>query len=141
MPTTAAEAHLPPVSPPAVEPAPVPAEVPSPEVSRPASAELQFALKDTLPPVAVPARPVETPKSAPEVAAVRAAASTHPPETLGTLNLRRNETISGLIQKVYGNYSNRHFRSIILANPNIVDGPGRGRPRHPAAGHGGQRET
>jgi hypothetical protein len=64
---------------------------------------------------------VETPNSAPEGAAVRAAASTHPPETLGTLNLRRNETISGLIQKVYGNYSNRHFRSIILANPNIVD--------------------
>jgi hypothetical protein len=56
-----------------------------------------------------------------EIAAVRASASTHPPEILGTLNLRRNETISGLIQKVYGNYSNRYFRSIILANPHIVD--------------------
>jgi len=42
-------------------------------------------------------------------------------ETLGTLNLRRNETISGLIHKVYGNYSNKNFRAIILANPHIVD--------------------
>jgi len=42
-------------------------------------------------------------------------------ETLGTLNLRRNETISGLIHKVYGNYSNKYFRAIILANPHIVD--------------------
>ena len=40
---------------------------------------------------------------------------------LGALTLRRNETISGLIQRIYGNYSARNFRSIILANPQIDD--------------------
>jgi general secretion pathway protein A len=42
-----------------------------------------------------------------------------PPEMLGILKLKRNETISGLIQKVYGGYSHKHFRSLILANPTI----------------------
>jgi hypothetical protein len=40
---------------------------------------------------------------------------------LGALTLRRHETISGLIQRIYGNYSARNFRSIILANPQIDD--------------------
>jgi hypothetical protein len=37
------------------------------------------------------------------------------------VTLKRNETISGLIQKVYGDYSTRHFRAFILANPQIND--------------------
>jgi hypothetical protein len=40
---------------------------------------------------------------------------------LGALTLRRHETVSGLIQRIYGNYSARNFRSIILANPQIDD--------------------
>jgi hypothetical protein len=50
-----------------------------------------------------------------------ARAAYQPPEWLGTLNLKRYETISGLIHKVYGNYSSKNFRSIILANPHIDD--------------------
>jgi hypothetical protein len=44
-----------------------------------------------------------------------------PPEYLGKISLRRNETVSGLILRVYGYYSNRLFRAIILANPQIDD--------------------
>lgn len=44
-----------------------------------------------------------------------------PPTLLGTLSLKRNETISGVIHKVYGSYSNKNFRFIILANPDIDD--------------------
>jgi hypothetical protein len=40
---------------------------------------------------------------------------------LGALSLRRHETISGLIQRIYGAYSARAFRAIILANPHIDD--------------------
>ena len=61
-----------------------------------------------------------TPKSELETAAAPTD-PTRPPEVLGTLKLKRNETISGLINKIYGNYSNKHFRSIILANPDITD--------------------
>lgn len=44
-----------------------------------------------------------------------------PPALLGEVRLRRGETLSGLIRRVYGNYSNRHFRAILLANPTIDD--------------------
>jgi len=44
-----------------------------------------------------------------------------PPAILGEVRLRRGETLSGLIHRVYGNYSNRHFRAVILANPAIDD--------------------
>jgi general secretion pathway protein A len=42
-------------------------------------------------------------------------------ELLGNITLKHNETLSGLIQKVYGRYSSKYFRSLILANPDIVD--------------------
>jgi phage tail protein X len=42
-----------------------------------------------------------------------------PPEFLGSLNLKRSDTISGLIQKVYGSYSNKLVRSVMAANPTI----------------------
>jgi len=116
-----AEAQLPPPSSPAADPASVPVEASSPEVSRPAPAELQIALKEPQPPPPVPVQPVEAPKPSPDIAVVRPAEPSRPPEVLGTLNLRRNDTVSGLIHKVYGNYSNKHFRFIILANPQIVD--------------------
>ncbi len=47
-----------------------------------------------------------------------------PPAILGEVRLQRGETISGLIQRVYGQYSNRHFRAFILANP-LIDDPDR----------------
>jgi len=121
---------LPPAPPVAETPAPLAAPEPAPAVAAAPSAEptgLPAAAPEpvsteALPPAAVPAPALETPKPAPEVAALRATVqSPRPMETLGTLNLRRNETISGLIHKVYGNYSNKNFRAIILANPHIVD--------------------
>ena len=40
---------------------------------------------------------------------------------LGQLALQRNETLSGIIQHVYGGYSSRYFKSFIIANPGIED--------------------
>ena len=57
-------------------------------------------------------------------------AGPRPPDLLGTLSLRRNETISGLIHRIYGSYSNKNFRAIILANPQIED-PDRVEAGHP----------
>ncbi|MEJ5358060.1 MAG: AAA family ATPase [Desulfobacterales bacterium] len=47
-----------------------------------------------------------------------------PPAILGEVRLQRGETVSGVIQRVYGQYSNRHFRAVILANP-LIDDPDR----------------
>ena len=119
-----AEAHAAgPVAPPVTAPVataavpatPAAAPVPPPEPATPPA------------PVAAPApvapKPAEVPpaKAAAEVASPRPLARAGPPESLGSVTLRRNETISGLIQKVYGDYSTRHFRAIILANPQIDD--------------------
>ena len=43
------------------------------------------------------------------------------PEILGKIKLRPNQTLSGLIHTVYGSYNSKHFKSLILANPNIDD--------------------
>ena len=40
---------------------------------------------------------------------------------LGQLTLRRDETLSRIIQKVYGNFNSKYFKSFILANPDIED--------------------
>ncbi|UCD81887.1 MAG: hypothetical protein JSW26_10810, partial [Desulfobacterales bacterium] len=40
---------------------------------------------------------------------------------LGQLTLQRNETLSRIIQRVYGGYSSRYFKSFIMANPDIED--------------------
>ena len=43
---------------------------------------------------------------------------------LGNITLKRNDTLSRIIQQVYGNYNSRYFRSLILANP-VIDDPDR----------------
>jgi len=43
---------------------------------------------------------------------------------LGNITLQRNDTLSRIIQQVYGNYNSRYFRSLILANP-VIDDPDR----------------
>jgi general secretion pathway protein A len=43
---------------------------------------------------------------------------------LGDITLKRNDTLSRVIQQVYGNYNSRYFRSLILANP-VIDDPDR----------------
>jgi general secretion pathway protein A len=40
---------------------------------------------------------------------------------LGQLALQPNETLSRIIQRVYGGYSSRYFKSFIIANPDIED--------------------
>jgi len=40
---------------------------------------------------------------------------------LGNIKLKRNETLSLVIQQVYGSFNSKYFRSLILANPVIVD--------------------
>jgi general secretion pathway protein A len=100
-PTVAAAAAL--AAPPAAVPETAPTEPPTPDpVPTQAMAPPPTPVMDA----AAPRASVDSPR---------------PPEILGTLNLWRHETISGLIHKVYGNYSNKNFRAIILANPHIVD--------------------
>ena len=41
---------------------------------------------------------------------------------LGDITLKQNDTLSHIIQRVYGSYSSKYFRSLILANP-IIDDP------------------
>ena len=43
------------------------------------------------------------------------------PAVLGTLDIEKNETLSGLIHSIYGEYNSRYFRSLVLANPTIDD--------------------
>jgi general secretion pathway protein A len=43
------------------------------------------------------------------------------PEMLGTIVLRRHETLSGIIQRVYGDFNSKYFNSLMRANPEIVD--------------------
>ena len=45
-------------------------------------------------------------------------------DLLGKLTLQRNETLSRIIQIVYGSYNSKYFRSLILANP-LIDDPDR----------------
>ena len=43
------------------------------------------------------------------------------PLMLGDIRLKHNETLSRLIQRVYGLYTSKYFRLLILANPDIDD--------------------
>jgi general secretion pathway protein A len=42
-------------------------------------------------------------------------------QMLGRISLKHNETLSRIIQIVYGRYTSKYFRSLILANPDIDD--------------------
>jgi hypothetical protein len=42
-------------------------------------------------------------------------------QMLGVIKLKHNETLSRVIQRVYGRYNSKYFRSLILANPDIDD--------------------
>lgn len=111
------------VAPPVPEPV-VTAAVPATPAAAPAPAPEPAAPPAPMAaPAAVAPKPAEAPpaKAAADVAWPRSLARTGLPESLGSVTLKRNETISGLILKVYGDYSTRHFRSIILANPQIDD--------------------
>ena len=42
-------------------------------------------------------------------------------QMLGIITLKHNETLSRIIQRVYGRYNSKYFRLLILANPDIDD--------------------
>ena len=109
---------LPPVA--QAVPAPSPDSAPAPAVPAETAPTPAVSVKPAVatPAPAPAAAPVADAPPAPALPAIRAART---PEMLGALTLRRHETISGLIQRIYGNYSARNFRSIILANPQIDD--------------------
>jgi len=44
-----------------------------------------------------------------------------PSTILGQITLRRDETLSKIIQRVYGSFNSKYFKSFILANPDIED--------------------
>jgi general secretion pathway protein A len=103
-----------PPSAPVREPAQPP---PTPAMPPAAAASATVPARETL-----PALSAEDTRPAQDVAMLSPApAVPQPVDMLGILSLKRNETISGLIQKVYGNYSNKNFRVIMLANPHIED--------------------
>jgi len=104
--------------------------VPEPVVTAAVTATPAPAPEPAIPPSPVAAaapvarKPAEAPpaKAAVEVPSPKPLTTrTGPPESLGSMTLKRNETISGIIHKIYGDYSTRHFRSFILANPQIDD--------------------
>ena len=43
------------------------------------------------------------------------------PQSLGQVVIMRHETLYNLIENIYGDYTSKHFRSLILANPQIED--------------------
>lgn len=115
----------------------VPAAATSPEPTAPAPRE---AANDTVSPpqteIVKPARTEAVEGHPPEPAALAASplpapaegsavelrgAVPRPPTTLGRVALRPNETLSGLMNRVYGGFTSRHFRAVILANPHIED--------------------
>ena len=55
-----------------------------------------------------------------DIQAVSPPAPTHS-SILGQITLRRDETLSKIIQRVYGNFNSKYFKSFILANPDIED--------------------
>jgi general secretion pathway protein A len=42
-------------------------------------------------------------------------------DILGTVTLKRYETLSWIIQRVYGDFNSKYFKLFILANPDIID--------------------
>ncbi|MGD8343502.1 MAG: AAA family ATPase [Desulfobacterales bacterium] len=79
------------------------------------------------------AAPVES-GAAPSIAAANTKGQPPPAQTgaaenstpyaplLGNITLKQDDTLSQIIQRVYGSYNSRYFRSLILANP-IIDDP------------------
>jgi general secretion pathway protein A len=66
----------------------------------------------------------ERPEPAPQKESPTVGRSASYAPMLGDITLERNDTLSRIIQQVYGNYNSRLFRSLILANP-FIDDPDR----------------
>ena len=83
-------------------------------VSQEAAAESEMQV------ASIAATPVEPKESNPDE---QTEAQTRETDTqmLGYIKLKHNETLSRLIQRVYGRYTSKYFRLLILANPDIDD--------------------
>lgn len=111
-----------PGAPPPVEP--LEAKAPTAPSVRPEETVAATPPQAQPPPPAATEKPTMAPGQGPTVlnpAPPAPAPEPRPPEMLGSVSLKLNETVSGLIQKVYGSYSSRHFRAVTLANPKIAD--------------------
>ncbi len=101
----------------------LPRAAPGPAVS---PTESQAEAKTDSPAVAAPASaPIAAPPAAgqPAERPLKPAADGNQShaESLGQVTLMRRETLSGLIQSVYGDFNSKYFKSLILANPSIDD--------------------
>jgi hypothetical protein len=98
----------------------------------PAKGNLPIIIEDPFKeePSVKPDQPPELAEKAPLVAAKEK----KPPDTLtelpsahtfstmlGRITLKRNETLSRIIMRVYGSYNAKYFKSFIIANPEIED--------------------
>lgn len=112
MPVVAAQ--LPPVIPQPPAPAeslPLPEPVTAKEAPAPAATEIEAIETASIQPAEV----ADTPE--PQLQTTYA-------ELLGSVRVQRNETLSRIIQKVYGSFNSKYFKSLILANP-LIDDPDR----------------
>jgi general secretion pathway protein A len=66
----------------------------------------------------VPAIALDTSSRADEVDLI---VETRYAEILGTIALKRHETLSWIIQRVYGDFNSKYFKLLVSANPEIVD--------------------
>ena len=93
-------------------------EIPASELPATVSEEVSAETKT---PVAAVAQIAEAPKESGQDLQ-NAPLSDEPYDPmLGIITLKNNETLSRVIQIVYGRYNSKYFRSLILANPNIDD--------------------
>ena len=80
----------------------------------------EAAVEEQIPLAAIEKDPVVPTSSIPD-AQIESKPSETYAQLLGNITLKHNETLSRVIQKVYGRYNSKYFRSLILANPDIVD--------------------
>ncbi len=111
---------------PAVSPQESPAEAKTDSAAVPAPANAPAIAPPTAPAAtaaAAPAFVAPTAAAQPAVRPLKPAADGNQrhADSLGQVTLMRRETLSGLIQSVYGDFNSKYFKSLILANPSIDD--------------------
>jgi general secretion pathway protein A len=95
----------------------------APVTTEPAPAEaLAAEPKRTAPEATVADTTIaKIPKKAPEQPPSAKSTYSH---LLGKITVQRNDSLSRIIQRVYGSFNSKYFRSLILANP-LIDDPDR----------------
>ena len=124
---------LPQASPPTVRAQLAPSEFPKPPMAKPAKKNSQLITPATIVKTDASPKAGQAPeiKDKVQIAAVVETVTDDiqtvstpaptPSSILGQITLRRDETLSRVIQGVYGNFNSKYFKSFILANPDIED--------------------